>query len=71
MTAKTLLQQCTDDLLDLMKTLGAMTAAAKRGESMPALTPEQVQTLVLAVGDALMANHRAIRAAKNKCLMAA
>lgn len=62
MNAKTILQQCTDELLDLMRALVPMSDAAQRGEAMPSLTPEQTQALLLTVGDALMANRRAIRA---------
>ncbi len=61
MTARTLMQQCTDELLDLMRSLGTMNDAAQRGEPVPSLTAEQAQTLILTVGDALMANHRALR----------
>lgn len=62
MNAKTLLQQCTDELLELMRMLVTMNNAAQRGEEIPPLTPEQTQALLLTVGEALMANHRAIRA---------
>ena len=71
MTARTLMQQCTDELLDLMRTLVTMHDAAQRGEPMPLLTPEQAQALLLTVGDALMANHRAMRAKQNPGLVAA
>ena len=62
MNAKNILQQCTDELLDLMRTLVTMHDAAQRGEPMASLSAEQTQALLLTVGDALMANHRAIRA---------
>jgi hypothetical protein len=62
MNAKTFLQQCTDELLDLMRLLVTMNEASQRGEPMPLLTAEQARALLLTVGDALMANHRAIRA---------
>lgn len=62
MTARTLMQQCTDELLDLMRLLGKMHDAAQLGEPAPLLTAEQTQTLILTVGDALMTNHRASRA---------
>lgn len=71
MTAKTLFQQCTDELLDLMRLLVTMDEAAQRGEPVPQLTPEQTQTLLLTVGDAMMANHRAMRAKQNLGLVAA
>lgn len=71
MTAKTLFQQCTDELLDLMRTLATMHEAAQRGEPMESLTAEQTQTLILTVGDALMTNHRAMRAKQNPGLVAA
>jgi hypothetical protein len=38
MTVRTLMQQCTDELIDLMRSLVTMTEAAKRGEPMPSLT---------------------------------
>lgn len=71
MNAKTLLQQCTDELLDLMRSLVTMNEAARRGEPMPLLTPEQAQALLLTVGDALMANHRAMRSKQSSGLLAA
>jgi hypothetical protein len=71
MTARTLMQQCTDELFDLMRSLVTMSEAAKRGEPMPSLTPDQAQTLLLTVGDALMTNHRALRAKQNSGLVAA
>lgn len=71
MTARTLMQQCTDELLDLMRSLVTMSEAAQRGEPAPLLTPEQTQTLILTVGDALMTNHRASRAKQNSGLVAA
>lgn len=71
MTARTLMQQCTDELLDLMRSLVSMNDAAQRGEPAPLLTPEQTQTLILTVGDAMMANHRAMRAKQNPGLVAA
>ena len=71
MTAKTLFQQCTDDLLDLMRFLVTMDEAAQRGEPVPQLTPEQTQTLMLTVGDAMMANHRAMRSKQSSGLLAA
>ena len=71
MTAKTLMQQCTDELFDLMRSLVTMNEAAKRGEPMPLLTPEQAQALLLTVGDALMTNHRAMRAKQNPGLVPA
>lgn len=71
MTAKTLFQQCTDELLDLMRFLVTMDEAAQRGEPVPLLTHEQTQTLLLTVGDALMSNHRAMRAKQNSGLLAA
>lgn len=71
MTAKTLMQQCTDELLDLMRTLVTMHDAAQRGEPMESLTAEQTHTLMLTVGDAMMANHRAMRAKQNSGLLAA
>lgn len=71
MNAKTFLQQCTDELLDLMRSLVTMNEAAQRGEPMPLLTPEQAQALLLTVGDALMANHRAMRSKQSSGPMAA
>jgi hypothetical protein len=71
MTARTLMQQCTDELLDLMRSLVTMNDAAQRGETMPSLTTEQTQTLILTVGDALMTNHRALRAKQSSGLLAA
>lgn len=71
MTARTLMQQCTDELLDLMRSLVSMNDAAQRGEPAPLLTPEQTQTLILTVGDALMTNHRALRAKQSSGLLAA
>ena len=71
MTAKNILQQCTDELLDLMRTLVTMHDAAQRGEPMESLTAEQTHTLMLTVGDAMMANHRAMRAKQNSGLLAA
>lgn len=70
MTARTLMQQCTDELLDLMHLLGKMRDATQRGEPMPQLTAEQTQTLILTVGDALMTNHRALRLKQNTGLVA-
>lgn len=71
MTKRTLMQQCTDELLDLMRLLGKMHEAAQRGEPMESLTAEQTQTLILTVGDALMTNHRALRARQSSGLVAA
>lgn len=71
MDARTILQQCTDELLDLMRSLANMSDAARRGEPMPSLSPEQAQALLLTVGDALMANHRAIRAQPHSGALAA
>ncbi|MBZ2208582.1 hypothetical protein [Massilia soli] len=65
MTARTLMQQCTDELLDLMRLLGKMHDAVQRGEPVPLLTAEQTQTLILTVGDAMMTNHRALRSKQN------
>lgn len=71
MTARTLMQQCTDELLDLMRLLGKMHDATQRGEPTPLLTSEQTQTLILTVGEALMANHRALRSKHNAGLLTA
>ena len=71
MTARTLMQQCTDELFDLMRSLVAMNEAAKRGEPLPSLTPDQAQTLLLSVGDALMTNQRAMRSKQSSGLLAA
>lgn len=71
MTARTLMQQCTDELFDLMRSLVTMNEAAKRGEPMPSLTPDQAQTLLLTVGDALMTNHRAMRSKQSSSLLTA
>lgn len=71
MTARTLMQQCTDELLELMRSLVTMHDAAQLGEPVPQLTAKQTQTLILTVGDALMTNHRAMRAKKNPGLLAA
>lgn len=71
MTAKTLFQQCTDELLELMRTLATMHEAAQHGEPMESLTAEQTQTLMLTVGDAMMANHRAMRSKQSTGLLAA
>lgn len=70
MNAKTLFQQCTDELLELMRTLATMHEAAQRGEPMESLTAEQTQILMLTVGDAMMANHRAMRANQSSGLLA-
>lgn len=48
-----------------MRLLGIMQEATQRGDPVPLLTPEQTQTLILTVGDALMTNHRAMRAKQN------
>ena len=71
MTPRTLLQQCTGELLDLMRSLVTMHDAAQRGEPAPPLTFEQTQTLILTVGDAMMANHRAMRGKQNSGLLVA
>lgn len=71
MHAKTLFQKCTDELLELMRTLATMHGAAQRGEPMESLTAEQTQTLMLTVGDAMMANHRAMRSKQSPGLVAA
>ncbi len=71
MTARPLMQQCTDELLDLMRSLVTMHDAAQLGEPVPQLTAEQTQTLILTVGDALMTNHRALRSKQNSGLAAA
>lgn len=66
-----MMQQCTDELLELMRLLVTMDEAAQRGKPVPQLTPEQTQTLMLTVGDAMMANHRAMRATQDPGLVAA
>ena len=71
MTAKTVFQQCTDELLALMRFLITMDEAAQRGEQVPQLTPVQTQTLMLTVGDAMMANHRAMRSKESSGLLVA
>lgn len=71
MTTRTLMQQCTDELLELMRLLGIMQDATQRGDPVPLLTPKQTQTLILTVGDALMTNHRAMRAKQNSGLVVA
>lgn len=47
-----------------------MDKAAQRGEPV-LLTPEQTQTLMLTVGDAMMAKHRAMRLKLSSGLLAA
>lgn len=69
MTARTLRQQCTDELLDLMRSLLTMHDAAQRGEPTPPLTSKQTQTLILTVSEALMTYHRALRSKQNAVLL--
>lgn len=64
MTAKTFLQERATDLTELMMTLSTISMAVRRGEPMPVLTPGQMERIIVTVGEALLANHRELRAAK-------
>lgn len=64
------LQERATELTSLMMALSEMAKAVQRGEPLPPLTPEQVQGLLLTVGESLLANHRALRAAKETCAAA-
>jgi len=64
------LRERASQLTELMMALSEMAKSVKRGESLPTLTPEQVEGLVLTVGKTLMSNHRELRSAKEKCAAA-
>jgi hypothetical protein len=71
MTTKSFMQDRATELSQLMMALSAMANAAQRGEPVPALTPEQTRSVILTVGEALLANHRELRAAEDPQLRAA
>ena len=64
------LQERATQLTALMMALSEMTKAVQRGEPLSPLTPAQVEGMLLTVGEALLANHRVLRAAKETCAAA-
>jgi len=64
------LQNRATHLTELMMALSEMAKAVQRGEPLPPLTPAQVEGMLLTVGESLLANHRALRAAKEQCAAA-
>lgn len=70
MTHKNFLENRASELTNLMMFLSPIANAVRRGEPMPVLTPDQMERIIVTVGEALLANHRALRAAKEKCAAA-
>ncbi len=64
------LQERVTELTTLMMALSEMAKSVKRGEPLPTLTPAQVEGMLLTVGETLLANHRELRAAQEKCAAA-
>lgn len=59
--ATTLMEQCADDLKSLMQAVVERIEAGRRGEPVPQFEGEQMTGLLLCVGGALLANHRALK----------
>jgi hypothetical protein len=71
MPSKAFLQERATELTTLMMALSEMAKAVQHGESLPALTPDQVKGMLLTVGETLLANHRELRKADEPQLRAA
>ena len=63
MPSKAFLQERATELATLMMALSEMHKAVQHGKPLPVLTPDQVQGMLLTVGETLLANHRELRGA--------